>query len=97
MSQLRITTRYAQVLLDLLVQRSYIEMKDAQDAESNAEETWIYYPHDGLLEDLMMWLELMKLCGVIQDYDLDKTYHRPITKPCSNEAAKGIDAFEQQR
>ncbi len=77
MSQLRITTRYPQTVLGLLVRQGSIRPRDAQEAESRAEEIRVYYPDDALLADLKMWLELVKLCEVIEDYDLDTTYHKP--------------------
>jgi hypothetical protein len=77
MSQLRITTRYPQMVLDLLVRQGSIRPRDAQEAEGSAEEIRVYYPDDALLADLKMWLELVKLCEVIEDYDLDTTYHKP--------------------
>ncbi len=77
MSQLRIPTHYPQTVLDLLVRQGAIRPRDAQEAEVSAEEIRVYYPHDVLTSRLGMWLEMVKLCEVIEDYDLDTTYHKP--------------------
>lgn len=89
MSHVRIVTYRPHLMLNLLVQQPYIWSRESRK-QRQREETQAFPPNDSL----KMRFERVKLCGGIENYDLDKTRHLLASGPTLTITMKGTKTNE---